>query len=85
MINEIWDIYDEHGYPTGRTMERGKPADIYFIKMEFDLDTCILQEEEVMDVKTVMVDEILKMIRTARYRDDEYLSIVEKAINNIMK
>jgi hypothetical protein len=60
-------------------------ADIYFVEMEFDLDKCILQEEEVMAVKTVMVDEILKMIRTARYRDEEYLSIVENAINNILR
>lgn len=78
------DIRNADVSMVGRQKRDKNFVDIYFIEVEFDLDKCILQEEEVMAIKTVMVDEIFKMIKSARYRDEEYRSIVENEINKIM-
>jgi isopentenyldiphosphate isomerase len=164
-MTEIWDIYDETGNRTGKTMERGKPAkgdymlcvhmyiynsddkfliqlrsmekelypgiwditggavlhgedsidgakrevmeeigldinnaeinkvarlkrersfvDIYFIKMEYNLKDCVLQQEEVSDVKMVDSHEIIRMVKKFEVRDEEYLQVITDAIQVI--
>lgn len=67
----------------GRLKGKYNFADIYFIQMEYDLNTCILQKEEVASVKSVDIDEILSIVKNARPRDEEYLNLIDTAIDKL--
>jgi isopentenyldiphosphate isomerase len=45
---------------------------------DFELSECVLQPEEVAEVKWVSAGELIKMVFEAEYRDDNYKAVVQE-------
>lgn len=69
----------------GRLKRTGSLADVYFIKMDYELDKCILQKEEVEAVKSVDISDIITLVNKARPRDADYVQLIANTINNLRK
>lgn len=49
------------------TIGHGAICDLYYVKMDIDLNSIILQDEEVSDVKLASIDEIKEMISNGTF------------------
>jgi isopentenyldiphosphate isomerase len=58
-------------------------ADIWFAKVDFDIADCILQEDEVDEVKFVTPEFLYQMVSKADHRDEDYKEVVRNIINMI--
>lgn len=68
-----------------RRLKRKKNfVDIYFVKKKVDVSDCLLQKEEVDEVKLVGYDEMLDLARNSRGRDKEYLGVLKDAVEKIL-
>lgn len=54
--------------------------DIYFVNIEYSIQTLILQESEVIGAKEVSINEMLDMVAAMDYRPTEYREIVKNEI-----
>lgn len=69
----------------GRVKMKNTLLDVWFIKADFDIDSCVLQEEEVDAVKLVEPNELISIVFALGYRQDEYKNILIDYIkHNIM-
>lgn len=66
----------------GRIKKRRSFVDIYFAQTDFSLDDCVLQENEVSEVKFVSGDEMLCMEQEERKRETEYITLLQAAVAN---
>lgn len=69
----------------GRLKKKKNFTDIYFVKKNFDLKDCLIQKEEVEEIKLVGYDEMLELARNSRRRDQEYIGILKGAVEKIQK
>ena len=60
-------------------------VDIYFVEKKFDISDCMLQKEEVDEVKLVGYDEMIELAFNSRRRDEEYIGIIKGAVEKIHK
>jgi 8-oxo-dGTP pyrophosphatase MutT (NUDIX family) len=58
-------------------------VDIWFTKADFNISDCVLQKEEVDDVKWVSAADLIKLVFEAEYRDDDYKAIIEKELERL--
>ncbi len=81
------DIKNCDTYYAGRTKKKCRLADIYFVKTDAKIDECVVQKEEVDEVKYVSTNKMLDIMKNIRKRDDIYMNIIENAIDklNIIK
>lgn len=77
------DISEEDLYLAGRVKKQNKFIDIYFVKKDFDIACCELQEEEVADVKFIEVSELIDIEKNGRKRDEAYMDIIYDAIKKL--
>lgn len=68
----------------GRLKRKKNFVDIYFVEKKFDLSDCLLQKEEVDEIKLVGYDEMLDLAMNSRRRDDEYLGVLKDAFKKIL-
>lgn len=64
----------------GQIKRRHSFIHLYFIKMEFDLSKCVLQAEEVDEVKLCSPAELLRLLQSAEGAEDPYTLTVTKAM-----
>ncbi len=64
----------------GRIKRRRSFIDIYFVKNEFSLNRCVLQEEEVEDVRVCCAKELLAIIGSSERVNSSYTATVECAM-----
>ena len=57
--------------------------DIYFLKIDFDINKLILQKTEVIDIKLISKEKILELVKNMDYRSTEYREIVIKEIKKL--
>ena len=55
------------------------------MKKNFDLNDCLLQKEEVEEVKLVGYDEMIELALNSRRRDQEYIGILKGAVKKIQE
>lgn len=65
----------------GRIKRKGSLGDIWIADASFELCDCILQPEEVSEVKWVTSKALVKLVMDSDYRNDEYKAIIEKLID----
>ena len=53
-------------------------------KKNFDISDCLLQKEEVDEVKLVCYDEMIDLALNSRRRDKEYLGVLKDAFEKIL-
>jgi hypothetical protein len=58
-------------------------ADIWFAKVDFDITDCILQEDEVDEVKFVTPEVLYQMVSEADHRDEDYKDVVRSILTTI--
>lgn len=68
----------------GRVKKRKSFADIYFVEKEFSIEDCVLQREEVEEVRFVSKDELLHLQMHERLREASYMEVLKKAIKETM-
>lgn len=68
----------------GRLKRKKNFVDIYFVKKNFDVNDCLLQKEEVSEVKLVGYDEMIELALHSRRRDKEYLGVLKDAVEKIL-
>jgi len=78
------DISDAKINYIGRIKKRKSFADIYFVEKNFSLSDCILQKEEVTDVRLVDGQELLRLQTDDRLRDMEYMGMIRKAMRQVL-
>lgn len=69
----------------GRLKRKNTFIDIWLAKANFDIDDCILQEDEVDDVMLVSSDKLINMVFEADYRDDDYRELIKNYISYLDK
>lgn len=57
--------------------------DAWDVVKDIDLSSCVLQEDEVDDVKYVTKDELIQLINNSAYENDGYIEIINKYYANI--
>lgn len=72
------DLYQNRMHIVERLKRKHSFVDIWVATLDFELSECILQSEEVAEVKWVSVDELIKMVFEAEYRDDDYKAVVQE-------
>jgi 8-oxo-dGTP diphosphatase len=65
-------------YVTERLKRKHSYVDIWVATADFELSECVLQPEEVAEVKWVSAGELIKMVFEAEYRDDNYKAVVQE-------
>ena len=58
-------------------------VDIYFIQNNFDLMRLSLQRDEVINVKTISKNEMIKLVAEMNYRPVEYRQFVTSEVNKL--
>lgn len=58
-------------------------VDIWAVKKEFRVEDCVLQQEEVDDVRVVTGEELLQTVRNTGYRSKEYIDTVAAFIRTV--
>lgn len=76
-------IKSEDMYFAGRFKKKNKFIDIFFVKSDFNIEDCILQKDEVEEVKLVSADDMIDIEKNLRKREKEYMSIIYRAINHL--
>ncbi len=59
-------------------------VDIYFAKMDLDLKTCCLQEDEVSEVKLIQGEKLMDSFKNSDFQDPKYNSIVRDELIRII-
>lgn len=77
------DISDAKICYIGRIKKRKSFADVYFVEKEFSISDCVLQKEEVDEVRFVSSDELLSLQMHERLRDAEYMQVIQKAVEQM--
>ena len=54
--------------------------DVYFFYTDYSVDDCILDPEEVMDVKEIDAEELIDLIKDSPFKSDDYLNMITKAL-----
>ena len=55
-------------------------VDIWMATADFKISDCVLDPDEVADIKWVSANELIDMVFEAEYRDSVYISVVEKFV-----
>lgn len=77
------DISDAKVRFIGRIKKRKSFADVYFVEKDFDITDCVLQKEEVEEVRLVDRGELLHLQMHDRLRDADYMKVIEKAVKQM--
>lgn len=81
---EIGLVLDPEGIRfVGRSISIKHLVDVYFAQTEVDVDSLILQEEEVSDVKMIPVEQLLDSLKITEFQDAHYSSIVVDEIHRL--
>ena len=64
----------------GRIKRRRSFIDIYFVEEDFSIDRCVLQEDEVEDVRHCGGRELLAIIGSSERVNSSYTAAVERAM-----
>ena len=64
----------------GRIKKRKSFADVYFVEKEFSISDCVLQKDEVDEVRFVDSAELLHLQMHDRLREPEYMEMIKKAV-----
>ena len=78
------DLSDSVLQYAGRTKKEKRFIDIYFVQKDFSLDDCTLQKEEVEDVCLVSAEQLLNTQETDRLREEHYMRLLKKAIQDVL-
>ena len=76
-------ITPQNMYFAGRIKKKNKFIDIFFVKEDFDIGKCVLQEDEVDELKLVSVEEMIDIEKNIRKRSEEYMSIICRTIKDL--
>jgi len=68
----------------GRLKRKKNFVDIYFVEKKFEVSDCMLQKDEVDEVKLVGCDEIIGLALNSGRRDEEYIGILKDAVRKIV-
>lgn len=60
-------------------------VDIYFAKVDFNISDCILQKEEVAEVKLVEVNRLMEILKRSDFQDNIYNEVINKILEGIIK
>ena len=74
------DISDAKVRYIGRIKKRKSFADVYFVEKEFSISDCVLQKDEVDEVRFVDSAELLHLQMHDRLREPEYMEMIKKAV-----
>lgn len=77
------DIADAKVHYIGRIKKRKSFADIYFVEKEFAISDCVLQKDEVDEVRFVDSTELLYLQMHDRLREPEYIEIIREALKRV--
>lgn len=77
------DIADAKVHYIGRIKKRKSFADIYFVEKEFAISDCVLQKDEVDEVRFVDSTELLYLQIHDRLREPEYIEIIREALKSV--
>ena len=77
------DISDARVRFIGRIKKRKSFADIYFVEKMFDIGDCILQKDEVEEVRFVDEKELLYLQKHDRLRDAAYMKVIREAVEQM--
>ena len=55
--------------------------DVYFFYTDYTVEDCVLDPEEVMDVKAIEGDELISLINDSPFKNDKYCQMIKNAIN----
>lgn len=78
------DLSDSVLQYAGRIKKEKRFIDIYFVQKDFSLDDCTLQKEEVEDVCLVSAEQLLNTQETDRLREEHYMRLLKKAIQDVL-
>lgn len=67
----------------GRIKKTKSFADIYFVEKSFSLEDCVLQKDEVDEVRLVDSDELLYLQKHERLREEKYMEVLRKAVQEM--
>lgn len=67
----------------GRSISIKHLVDVYFVQTEVEVNSLVLQEEEVSDVKLIPVEQLLDSLKITEFQDSNYSSIVVNEINRL--
>ncbi len=67
----------------GRVKSKSHFVDIYLAKKDFDIKDCVLQPEEVEDVKLVSASEMLDVKTGVRRRSRNYIDVLKNGIKSL--
>lgn len=67
----------------GRSISIKHLVDVYFVETQIDVDSLVLQEEEVSDVKMIPVEQLLESLKITEFQDSNYSAIVVNEINRL--
>lgn len=73
-------LQKEELFYVGRMKKRSSFVDVFLAKKNFCLEDCVLQAEEVAEVKLVSPQEVLHMEKDERKREPEYMELLKKVI-----
>ena len=76
------DISDANIHFVGRVKKRKSFADVYFVEKEFAISDCVLQKDEVDEVRFVDSAELLYLQMHDRLREPEYIEVIQKAVEH---
>ena len=76
------DISDANIHFVGRVKKRKSFADVYFVEKEFAISDCVLQKDEVDEVRFVDGAELLYLEMHDRLREPEYIEVIQKAVEH---
>lgn len=77
------DISDAKIDYIGRIKKRISFADVYFVEKEFSLSECVLQKEEVDEVRFVSREELLHLQMHERLREAAYMKVIQRAVEKM--
>lgn len=55
--------------------------DVYFFYTDYTVDDCVLDPDEVMDVRAVDFNELMDLINDSTFKSDEYCDMISKIVN----
>ncbi len=77
------DISDAKVRFIGRIKKKKSFADVYFVEKDFDIKNCVLQKDEVEEVRLVDRGELLDLQMHDRLRDDDYMNVITQALDQM--
>lgn len=77
------DITDARISFIGRIKKKKSFADVYFVEKEFEVEDCVLQKEEVEQVRFVSGQELLNLQMHERLREAAYMEVIREAVQKM--